>query len=385
MTLWIILTLMTAVAAAALTIPLVRRQEARTDERAATLAVLKDQLTDVDAQVASGAVPPTEAEGLRTEIKRRMLAAGHTPAELKRPFGAKSLGFVAVGLAAVVAVAATALYARMGRPELTAVAAPQPQQQPPATPDIGPMLAQLEARMAANPSDPEGWKLLGGSYFELQRFPEAARAYGKAVALKPGDAVLQSAYGEALVAEGGGQVPPAAVAAFGHAIAADKTDARSQFFLALAKQQAGDAKGAVADWLTLLKQSPADAPWVPRVRQMIEQTAATAKLDVTAQLAALPAPVAAQAAAQGPTPEQVQNAATLSPADRQAMIRGMVDQLAARLQSNPRDEAGWLRLIRARQVLGDAPAAAKAQADAVAAFKDDPAAQARLKAAANSG
>ena len=44
MTLWIILTLMAAVSAAVLTIPLVRRHEARADARAATL-VVREQLT----------------------------------------------------------------------------------------------------------------------------------------------------------------------------------------------------------------------------------------------------------------------------------------------------------------------------------------------------
>jgi cytochrome c-type biogenesis protein CcmH len=104
MTLWIILTALTALAAAWLTIPLVRRHEARVDARAATIAVLKDQLADVDVQLATGSIQPGEAEGLRNEIRRRLLAAGHIPAELDRTMGQKALSGLALGLAAMVAV-----------------------------------------------------------------------------------------------------------------------------------------------------------------------------------------------------------------------------------------------------------------------------------------
>ena len=62
-------------------------------------------------------------------------------------------------------------------------------------------------------------------------------------------------------------------------------------------------------------------------------------------------------------------------------ITGMVDRLAARLADNPRDEAGWLRLIRARAVLGDTAATAKARDDALTAFNGDAAAAARIRPA----
>lgn len=54
----------------------------------------------------------------------------------------------------------------------------------------------------------------------------------------------------------------------------------------------------------------------------------------------------------GPTEQDIQDAQSLSPEDRQAMIVGMVDGLAARLEETPDDPDGWVRLLRARQVLG---------------------------------
>ena len=78
MILWVLLTLMIAVTVAGLTVPLVRRADAR-PARGTTLGVLKDQLRDLDAQEGP------EADGLRTEIKRRILAEGREAAAPSKP------------------------------------------------------------------------------------------------------------------------------------------------------------------------------------------------------------------------------------------------------------------------------------------------------------
>ena len=413
MTLWIILTVLAALSAAWLTIPLVRRHEARVDARAATIAVLKDQLADIDVQLASGSIQPTEAEGLRNEVRRRLLAAGHIPAELDRTLGQKSLSGVALGLAGLVAVAAAALYASMGQPELangpaSTAAAPAagPQQaaaQPGGapSPEVAQLISGLEAKMQTTPDDPEGWRMLGWSYFQTGRYSDAAKAYARAIAINPEGEGYQSAYGEALVQEAGGQVTPAAAAAFEKAAAQDGADARARYFLGVRKAEQGDRAGAIEDWLKLLADSPADAPWLPQLRQVIEQAAREANIDIAARLAAtrpagtasvpgIPEQVAAAAAASAapagvmpsPSREQVEAVQQMAPADQQQMIRGMVERLAERLKANPRDEAGWLRLMRARQVLGDLAAARTARDQALAAFAGDAAAQARIKAAA---
>ncbi|WP_353217338.1 c-type cytochrome biogenesis protein CcmI [Sandarakinorhabdus sp.] len=430
MTLWIILTALAALAAAWLTIPLVRRQESRVDARAATIAVLKDQLADIDVQLATGSIQPGEAEGLRNELRRRLLAAGHIPAELDRTLGQKSLSGVALGLAGMVAVAAAALYASMGQPELASGAAgpaapPESGQlaaagpaagqaapgAPPPSAEVTQLITGLEAKMQSTPNDPEGWRMLGWSYFQTARYTDAAKAYARAIAIKPDGIGFQSAYGEALVQEAGGQVTPASAAAFERAAQQDGADARARYFLAVRKSETGDRAGAINDWLTLLADSPADAPWLPQLRGVIEQTAQAGGINIAARLAAtrpignasvpgVPVPAASAAAATSvagpvaaaagppagvmpsPSRDQVQAAQKMAPADQQAMIRGMVERLADRLKSNPKDEAGWLRLMRARQVLNDLPAARAARDSALAAFRGDAGAQGRIRAAA---
>jgi tetratricopeptide (TPR) repeat protein len=65
-----------------------------------------------------------------------------------------------------------------------------------------------------------------------------------------------------------------------------------------------------------------------------------------------------------------------------ALIRAMVDGLAARLESAPRDVEGWARLIRSRVVLGEREVAATMLRKALEVFKDDPAATHKIAAAA---
>jgi cytochrome c-type biogenesis protein CcmH len=83
----------------------------------------------------------------------------------------------------------------------------------------------------------------------------------------------------------------------------------------------------------------------------------------------------------GPTAGDVRNAETMPPADRMAMIRGMVESLAARLEQSPRDVEGWIKLIRSRKVLGETEAARQALQRAFAVFDGAPQEQTRLDAA----
>src|SRR5476649_2076805 len=152
MILWVILTVMIALTAVGLTIPLVRRYEQR-PTRVKTLDILKGQLSEVDAQQAGKLIGDVEADGLRAEIKRRILAEDRETPAAARPLPVTAMPWVALGLVAVVALCATALYALMGHPELTskvADAAPVAQASDPAAHPMGEvakMIAGLEARL----------------------------------------------------------------------------------------------------------------------------------------------------------------------------------------------------------------------------------------------
>jgi cytochrome c-type biogenesis protein CcmH len=376
MIIWIVLTVMTVVVAAAMTVPLVRRHDARLAGREASLAVLRDQLRDVDDQERAGAVTAPEAQSIRTEIKRRLLAEGGRAQDARRPLAQDALGRVAIAMAAVIALAVTGIYAMVGRPDLAAPPASAPAATPTASgqaaPGVDAMIARLVAHLEASPDDAEGWRALGWSYSEAGRYGDAVASYRRAVALTPDAPGFQSALGEALVLAADGRVTPDAAATFRKVLALDAADPRARYFLAMARDQAGDRKGALEDWIALLRDAPADAPWAAELRAMVQQAATEQGVDLAGRLPDAPA------APRGPSATDVANAEAMTTQDRQAMVQAMVDGLAARLKQDPRDADGWDRLMRSRMVLGDAAGARAALAEGKKAFADDPAIRQRL-------
>lgn len=384
MILWMVLTVLVALAVAGLVIPLARPGKA-SDRAATPTGILADQLTELDAQAAAGTVTADEAARLKLEIERRMLAEAKGPEAPARPLSEKALLRLALGLAAVVALGATGLYAVMGKPDVpsaNAVAAKGgetnlPEGHPGG--DVQAMIAQLKAQVERNPTDPEGWRMLGWSYFQSGQFDESAAAYDKAAGLDPTNPEHRSAQGESLVQAAGGQMTPAASTAFRQALKLDPNDPRARYFLAVEKDQAGDRDGAMADWIALINSAPDGAPWVGEVRRFVEDLARERGIDLTGKLKASSTGAAAP---RGPSAGDIAAAQTMSPDDQQQMIRGMVEGLEGRLQEQPRDAEGWIRLMRARIVLGEPAAASRALKQGRAAFSDSPSDQARITEAA---
>jgi cytochrome c-type biogenesis protein CcmH len=301
--------------------------------------------------------------------------------------GASRGGRVALIAAAVIAVGVVgvSIWQRPGAaPTAVTTAAPST----PTGGDIEQRIAELEAATKATPDDAEAWRRLGWAYYGTEKFAEAAAAYTRATEIDPKDGQTWSALGEALIYTGTPDQPfrPEAVAAFRKALELDPTDPRARYFLAVARDLKGEHKGAIEDWLALLKDTPPGAPWEAGLRDTITRAGAQHGIEVASRMpAASSAPGgAATDAIPGPSREQMAAAAALPPGEQAAMVRGMVDSLAAKLKANPKDSAGWLRLMRAYMVLGEQADAGRALKDARAAFAGDAAAEAEIARGARS-
>jgi cytochrome c-type biogenesis protein CcmH len=225
------------------------------------------------------------------------------------------------------------------------------------------------------------WRVVGWAYAQAGDAASSAGAYRKATEIEPGNAENWSSLGESLQT-GSTRIVPEAEAAFRKALALDASDPRARYFLAVQKDLKGDHKGAVDDWLALLKDTPPGAPWETDLRRTIEQTAQRNAIQVAGRMPAPGAAAPATAGIPGPTPEQLAAASSIPPSQQDQMVQGMVERLAARLKANPKDADGWIRLIRSRMVLGQKDKAGDALKDGLAAFAGDGAAQARLNSAA---
>jgi len=232
-----------------------------------------------------------------------------------------------------------------------------------------------------NPSAKD-WRIVGWAYAEAGDAAASAGAYRRAAELEPDNAENWSSLGESLQTASTTLVPEA-TEALEKALRLNPADPRARYFLAVQKDLRGDHRGALDDWLALLKDTPAQAPWRGDLLRTISQTATLHKIDVGSQLAGATTAPAATGAIPGPSAEQLAAASSIPPGQQDAMARGMVERLAARLKDNPRDADGWIRLMRSWMVLGDPDRARQALAGGLDAFRGDAATQGRLRSAAS--
>lgn len=353
MLLWIIVGAGAAAASLALFWPLLRRSGPEAQAQDDATLIYARQLSELEEEVAAGRITRDEAESIRRETGRRMIAAAKS-ATNATSVNASARPLIFAASAVLTALACIFLYLHWGSPDAASQIDRDMARLEGASAEE--LIAILTRRMVASPQDPQGWMLLGKALAERDRYAEAAQAYARAIAATPDpDARLLGDYGEAATIAEGGTVPPEAIVAFERARAKEPMDPRPRLYLAMAQEQFGDVRGAISALEALLSDSSADAPWRPLVeRQLLRMRAAQSGIE---------------------TPD-------IQAPDVQAPdVQAMVDGLAARLQENPDDLEGWLMLIRAYDVLGDKARADAARTRASEVFADDPDALTRIAGA----
>ncbi len=365
--LWLVLAGMTGLALLGALWPLAFRRRGGADA-ASEVAFYKAQLGEIERDVERGQLPAEEAAGARAEAARRLIAAsaaapiesGVGEAATPRRIGA-ALIVVAVPLVAL------ALYATLGRPDLSDAPLAGRMAAANSAEGVEAALARLEAHLAASPDDAKGWAVIAPVYMHLGRFDDAATAFGEILRLEGESADRRAGYGEALVGAAGGVVTADARAAFDKALAEQPGLPAARFYLGLAAEQDGDKSKAIAIYQGLLSETPPDAPWVAALK---------------ARLAA----VKGESAPSAPAPAASNEAPATTPAAsddaQQATIRGMVERLATRLATSGGGAEEWQRLVRSYTVLHEPDKARDALASARKALAGDAAAGPGLDALA---
>jgi len=371
---WAAFMAMTLAAAGALLIPFLRQRGSGLSRAAYDVEIYRDQLAEIQRDVQRGLIGEAEAKAARTEIARRALAADAAErASAKPPTTTQALPMAVLALAVVIPMGAFVLYLDLGSPHLPGQ--PLAERHAGAQTDTRQdeaLIAQLADRLKERPDDLQGWTLLARSLSSLGRHDESVAAWRNVRRLAPDAAESLGGLAEALVQAAGGTITPEAVRLFEATTKADESDPRSRFYLGLARAQAGESRQALQIWTDLLAISPPDAPWLEGVRAQLRRVAGDAKIDPATLT---PSPAAASLAARKavgapPTGPQAEAIARLPAAQQQQMIRGMVDSLAARLESEPNDLEGWRRLGRARKVLGENEKSVEAYAKAASLAPD---------------
>ncbi|MGQ0610764.1 MAG: c-type cytochrome biogenesis protein CcmI [Paracoccaceae bacterium] len=352
----------------------------------ADLRVYRDQLAELDRDLARGAVEPEEGARLRAEIARRLLLADRTVAAQPNaaargaswPAALLVLGLlVAAGagygfwlgspglpdlpLAERLALADEAYRARPSQAEMEAAAPPQGAL--PADPAEAKLLEDLRAAVAGRPDDAQGHALLARTEASVGNMAGAAAAFARVITLRGAGASADehAQLAELMIVAAGGAVSPEAEAQLVLALQKDPGHGPARYYTGLMMAQLGRPDRAFALWRQLVDEGPADAPWIAPVRAGIEALADAAGIRYS-----LP-----QAQAPGPDAEALGAAAEMTEEERQAMIAGMVGGLEERLMSDGGSAEEWARLISALQVLGEEKRAGAAVTAARAALAQD--------------
>ena len=351
---WIIAAVLTLGASLAVLQPLAARSTG--DSGGQDLEIYRDQLSELDRDVTRGLIRPNDAEQARAEIARRILRLGHegnpysaTPERLPR-----LARIVATAAVLAVPLLSWGLYSQIGSPDLPSQPLVTRLAKNPADSSVDELVARAEAHLAVNPSDGRGWDVLGPIYLRMQRYTDAISAYRNAIRLLGESAERWAGLGEAIANAGGGIVSAEAQDAFEAALKLDQQDPKAGFYLAMALAQEGRTQEAASAWQKLMLSLPPESPWRDAVQQALAQAGSPAS--TSGKLVP------------GPGQDEIDSASSMSAEYRGAMIETMVASLDEKLRQNPRDEEGWMRLVRSYVVLGKADEARAALNRGVAVF-----------------
>lgn len=380
---------------AVLLVQALRRGAAATDNESA-LKVYRDQLAEVDRDLARAVLSPTEADRVKTEVSRRLLDADRA---LRAAAPANTGTHILPAAALIVVALAASLYGylRLGAPgygdlpmtDRLALAEQAYQNRPSqaqaesenTAPLVDPtdatfldLMTKLRAAIVARPDDQQGLALLARNEASLGNFIAARKAQEHLIDLLGAQATADDHAGlaQTMIFAANGKVTPEAEKHLIRALELNPRQPLARYFSGLMFAEINRPDRAFALWEPLLREGPADAPWIAPIRDMLQDTADSAGIKY--QLPSL---------GKGPTSADMAAAQDMTPEQRQEMIKGMVEQLETRLNSEGGPVEDWAKLINALGVLGDQSRAKAAYAKAIAQFKSDDAALGQIEAAAS--
>lgn len=405
---WIITGVIAFIVAVLLARALVMGRAGDEPPAAYDLRVYRDQLKEVEKDLARGVINAEDAERTKAEISRRILAAdaqvqagGDTGGQ---PQGAGRLLAVVLGMALV--AGSVGLYLNLGVPgygdlglKTRIEAAKQrhanrPSQaemearMPPGnlmgdpSPEYVALVEKLRAAVAQRPEELQGYMLLARNEAALGNFKAAYEAKAKVLELKGENAQAQDYldYADMLILATNGYVSPQAENALLSALEQEPRNAPARYYMGMMLIQTGRPDQAFRTWSALLREGPADAPWIAPIRAQIMEVAARAGVEYTLPPLAPAGPMAGGLS--GPSKEDIEAAQDMTPEEQQDMIRGMVSQLSDRLATEGGTPAEWSRLISAYGVLGETDRARAIWNEAKEVFADRPEDLATIRAGA---
>ena len=256
-----------ALAAAALLLvlrPLVRRPKMpRLSRCEANVSIYKDQVRELDAELAAGTLTADDHGRARLELEARLLE--DVPSvEVERAPARSRTAAVAVGVA--VPLLALGIYFVAGTP-----GALDPRQALPSADQVEAMVARLAAKLRENPDDADGWKLLGRSYAVMGRYADAVNAYAKAAERSPRDAQLLADFADALAMYRGQRLAGEPERLIQRALEIDPQNLKALALAGTAAYERQDYAKAAELWGRMLPLVPADSEDARMISENVDE------------------------------------------------------------------------------------------------------------------
>jgi cytochrome c-type biogenesis protein CcmH len=248
------------------------------DERKlANIAIYRDQLSELEADLRNGIVSEDQYSQDRDEIERRLLedtSVSKTKKTVPAPSVARNTAYLlGIGLPLVAVI----FYLNVGTPksisEPARVATSRPAAQPAerTQEQIEANVAKLAQRLQSNPGDAQGWAMLARSYNSMEKWGEASGAYEKATELSPNDADLWAEYAFASAMASNKSLEGKPLELVNRALKVDPQNAKALQLAGSAAFQAKDYKKAIDYWQKILKQVPADSEVAQAITERIDE------------------------------------------------------------------------------------------------------------------
>ncbi len=355
------------------------------------LQVYRDQLAEVERDLARGVVNAEDAERVRTEISRRILAAD-AARNASNQVQRASTGYAVPALVVAGVLASSAwIYWQLGAPGYGDLALSEriesadafrrnrPTQAeaeagltPADLPQVEPrseeyleLVDQLREVVANRPTDMEGLRLLAVSERNVGQYTAAHEAFGRYVTLRGASATPGefSDLADMMILAAGGYISPEAEAALATALQGDPRNGPARYYWGLMLSQTGRPDQAFQIWDRLLREGPPEASWIPPIQAQIDEMAIRAGITYTQPL---------PGGGRGPSAEDIEAAGELSASERLEMIEGMVAGLSERLATEGGTVQDWAQLITSLGVLGRSNDAFAVYQNALEVFADNP-------------
>ena len=224
--------------------------------QAANVAIYRDQLRELEADLAAGTLAQADFEHSRAELEARLLEDVARPEAARAPAGG---GKTAIVLACAIPLLALGVYFTVGNPGALTVH------------QLESLVERLAARLQTSPDDAQGWGLLGRSYAALGRFGESADAYAKAAVRAPRDAQLLVDFADALAMARGQRLEGEPEKLIQRALEIDPNNLKGLALAGTVAFERKDFARAAAYWQRMLPLLPADSEDARTIQQNVAE------------------------------------------------------------------------------------------------------------------